>query len=64
MCRSPGFRSVARIEIVAAGVVVRVREELDVEHVAGLVEAVGRRIGRVPALRQLMVKTRLSACFA
>src|SRR5207302_78157 len=35
----------ARIEIAAAGVVVRVREDLDVEHVARLVEAIGQRVG-------------------
>lgn len=33
------------LELVAAGVVLRVREELDVEHVARLVEAIGRRVG-------------------
>lgn len=35
----------AAIEIAAGGVVVRVREEHDVEHVARLVEAIGRRFG-------------------
>jgi len=35
----------ASIEIAAGGVVVRVREDLDVEHVAWLVEAIGRRVG-------------------
>ena len=34
----------ASIEIAAVGVVVRVREELDVEHVARLVGAIGRRV--------------------
>jgi len=34
-----------RIEIAAAGVAVHVREDLDVEHVAQLVEAIGRRLG-------------------
>jgi hypothetical protein len=38
--------SPARIEIAAGVVVVRVREELDVEHVARLIEAIGRRMGR------------------
>jgi transposase-like protein len=38
-------RAAASIEIAALGVVVRVREELDVEHVARLVEAIGRRTG-------------------
>jgi hypothetical protein len=38
--------SPARIEIATGGMVVRVREELDVEHVARLVEAIGRRMGR------------------
>lgn len=33
------------IEIVANGVVVRVREDLDVDRVAHLVEAIGRRVG-------------------
>ena len=33
------------IELSAGGVVVRVREGLDVEHVARLVEAIGRRVG-------------------
>jgi hypothetical protein len=33
------------IEIAAAGVVVRVREDLDVEHVARLAEAIARRVG-------------------
>ena len=37
--------SAASIEIAAAGVVVRVREDLDTERVAGLVEAIGRRWG-------------------
>ncbi len=35
----------ATIEIAAGGVVVRVREELDAEYVARLVEAIGRRVG-------------------
>lgn len=34
-----------KIEIVASGVVVRVREDLDVERVAELVAAIGRRAG-------------------
>ena len=33
------------IEIAAAGAIVRVREDLDVDHVARLVEAIGRRLG-------------------
>jgi transposase-like protein len=37
--------SSATIEIAVAGVVVRVREDLDVDHVARLVEAIGRRAG-------------------
>ena len=37
--------SAAAIEIAAGGVVVRVREDLDVDHVARLVEAIGRRAG-------------------
>jgi hypothetical protein len=32
-------------EIVAAGVVVRVREDLELDHVARLVEAIARRVG-------------------
>lgn len=35
-----------QLEIVAAGVVVRVPEDLDVEQVACLVEAIGRRVTR------------------
>ena len=35
----------AFLEIAVGGVVVRVREDLDVGHVAGLVEAIGRRWG-------------------
>jgi transposase-like protein len=35
----------ASIEISAGGVVVRVREELDVDHVARLVDALARRMG-------------------
>lgn len=38
----PAATSPSWIEIAAAGVVVRVREELGVEHVARLVEAIGR----------------------
>ena len=46
---SPAFVAVemppaARIEIEAGGVVVRVREDADVEQVARLVEAIGRRL--------------------
>ena len=41
----PGTGWSTKIEIVAAGVVVRVREDLDVDHVARLVEAMGRRVG-------------------
>lgn len=41
----PSAMSPASIEIAAAGVVVRVREDLDVGHVARLVEAIGRRVG-------------------
>jgi transposase-like protein len=37
--------SPASIEIAVAGVVVRVREDVDVDHVAQLVEAIGRRVG-------------------
>jgi Transposase len=37
--------SAASIEIAAVGVVVRVREDLDVDHIARLVEAIGRRAG-------------------
>jgi transposase-like protein len=33
------------IEIAAAGVIIRVREDLDVDHVAQLAEAIGRRLG-------------------
>jgi transposase-like protein len=40
----PAARAAAVIEIAAAGVVVRVREGLDAEHVARLVEAIGRRV--------------------
>jgi hypothetical protein len=36
--------SPAWIEIAAGGMVVRVREHLDVDHVARLVEAIGRRV--------------------
>ena len=36
--------SVRQLEIVALGVVVRVREDLDAEQVAHLVEAIGRRV--------------------
>jgi hypothetical protein len=35
----------ASIEIGAGSIVIRVREDLDVEHVARLVEAIGRRRG-------------------
>ncbi len=41
----PAARSPSCIEIAAAGVVVRVREDLDVDRVASLVEAIGRRTG-------------------
>ena len=41
----PAATSAARIEIAAGAVVVRVREALDVEQVARLVEAIGRRMG-------------------
>lgn len=41
----PGTGLTRRIEIAAAGVVVRVREDLAVDHVAQLVEAIGRRVG-------------------
>ncbi len=37
--------STATIEIAAGGVVVRTREDLDVDHVARLVEAIVRRLG-------------------
>ena len=39
--RSPGW-----LELVAGGVTVRVRVDLEVEHVARLVEALARRVGR------------------
>jgi hypothetical protein len=41
----PSVSSPRWLEIRSAGVVVRVREDLDVEHVARLVEALGRRRG-------------------
>ena len=41
----PTAPSAAWIEIAAAGVVVRVREDLDIDHVARLVEAIRRRVG-------------------
>lgn len=41
----PGTGSPASIEIASSGVVVRVREDLDVDHIAQLVEAIGRRTG-------------------
>src|SRR5262245_59469651 len=41
--RLPVTPSTAWIEIAASRVVVRVREDLDVDHVARLVEAIGRR---------------------
>ena len=41
----PTATSAAWIEIAAAGVVVRVREDLDIDHVARLVEAIRRRVG-------------------
>jgi len=40
-----GVRTSRCLEIVAAGVVVRMREDLDVGQVAHLVEAIGRRVG-------------------
>jgi transposase-like protein len=50
---APNFVAVAlggvesrQLEIVAEGVVVRVREDLDVDQVARLVEAIGRRMVR------------------
>jgi transposase-like protein len=41
----PAATSPMWIEIAACGVVVRIREQLDVEHVARLVDAIGRRVG-------------------
>lgn len=41
----PPTTSPLGIEIVAAGVAVRVREDLDVDHVARLVEAIAHRMG-------------------
>jgi transposase-like protein len=41
----PPATSPSWIEIAAAGVVVRIREQVDVDHVARLVEAIGRRMG-------------------
>ncbi len=35
----------ACIEIAACGIVVRVREDMDTDQVAGLVQAIGRRVG-------------------
>ncbi len=40
-----GSSSSRWLEIAAAGVVIRVREDLDVDQVARLVEAIGRRVG-------------------
>lgn len=42
----PAAASTRWIEIAAAGVVVRIREDLDVGEVARLVEAIGARVGR------------------
>ncbi|MDQ3370985.1 MAG: hypothetical protein M3680_36665, partial [Myxococcota bacterium] len=42
----PAAITTRRIEISAGGVVVRVGEDLDVDHVARLVAAIGRRVGR------------------
>ena len=43
--RLPTSTSTRWLEIAAAGVVVRVREDLEVGHVARLVEAIGRQVG-------------------